>query len=42
MAKHFELSTSLQNLISSHEIYEGKNSEKIINAKTHLSEFESK
>lgn len=42
MARHFEIMTSLQNLISSHEIYKGNNAEKIINKKTALTEFESK
>lgn len=42
MARHFEIITSLQNLITTHDIREGKNAEKIVNNKTPLAEFESK
>ena len=42
MAKHFEIMTSLKNIISSHEIVKGANAEKIINKKSPLTEFESK
>lgn len=42
MARHFEIVGSLQNLISTHDISNGKNAEKIINKQTPVTEFESK
>eukprot|EP01022_Parablepharisma_sp_SALTPOND_P028320 TRINITY_DN70791_c3_g1_i1.p1 TRINITY_DN70791_c3_g1~~TRINITY_DN70791_c3_g1_i1.p1 ORF type:complete len:578 (+),score=48.98 TRINITY_DN70791_c3_g1_i1:104-1837(+) len=41
-ARHFEVFSDMQTLISAFEIRRGKNSEKIVNASSPLKEFESK
>jgi hypothetical protein len=41
-AKHFELTSRLQNLMAGHDIKQGQNAEKIINTSTPATEHESK